>query len=184
MKAPVWGALAVLFTYSIFIVAAGVVTALNQQFWGAPLIPVLGGPAHAGLIAVMLGVGIFGINVVGAMLGPLRDLELELAEMVRPLMGLGPWPLALASGVAEEWVFRGLLMPFVGLWLQGLVFGLLHWPGRSSLWPWTLWTIGMGWLLGALTLHAGALWPAMLTHALINGLSLRRLSRLAPRSPA
>jgi len=184
MKPSLRGGLAVLFLYSIFIVAAGVITALNARFWGAPLFPVWGGPAHYGLVAVVLGVGIFGINVAGARLGPLRALELELAEMVQPLMGLGPWPLALASGVAEEWVFRGLLMPFVGLWLQGLIFGLLHWPGRSSLWPWTLWTIGMGWLLGALTLYTGALWPAMLTHALINGLSLSRLSRLAPRSEA
>ncbi len=178
------GALWVLFVYSIFIVSAAVVTALNGRYWGAPLIPVLGGPPIAGVVAGALGVGIFLLNVASTRLAVMRSLEGELAELVRPLMGLGPWPLALASGVAEEWIFRGLLMPFVGLWLQGLIFGLLHWPGSRRLWPWTLWTICMGWLLGALTLHFEVLWPAMFTHALINGLSLTRLSRLAPRPEA
>jgi membrane protease YdiL (CAAX protease family) len=178
------GALWVLFAYSFFIVGAGVVSALNERFWGAALVPVLGGSVQAGLISAVLGVCLFSINVAATRLGPVRALELELAELVRPLLGLGPWPLALASGVAEEWVFRGLLMPFVGLWLQGLIFGILHWPGNRRLWPWTLWTVGMGWLLGALTLHTGALWPAMLTHTLINGLALTRLSRLDSRVPA
>jgi len=183
------GAFWVVFVYSIFIVAAAVVYALNGRFWGAPLVPVLGypsqgGPIAAALIAVGLGAGIFAINAASTRLAPVRALEHDLAELVRPLMGLGPWPLALASGVAEEWIFRGLLLPFAGLWLQGLIFGLLHWPGNRHLWPWTLWTIGMGWLLGALTLHFGVLWPAMLTHAMINGLSLTRLWRLAPRTQA
>jgi membrane protease YdiL (CAAX protease family) len=177
MRASVAGALWVLVAYSLFIVIAALVTVLNDRFWGLPLVPVFGGPIHAAPVAVVLALTVFGLNVLATRAGSLRAVERELAEAVRPLTGLGPWPLAVASGVAEEWVFRGLLMPFAGLWLQGLVFGLLHWPGNRRLWPWTLWTIVMGWALGALTLHFGALWPAMLTHALINGLSLTRLSK-------
>jgi membrane protease YdiL (CAAX protease family) len=166
----------------MLMVVAGVISALNERFWGASLIPVLGDPTRGGWmiaagVAIGLGAGLFGLNVLSTRFSLMRALERELAQLVRPLMGFGPWPLALASGVAEEWIFRGLLMPFLGLWLQGLIFGLLHWPGSRRLWPWTLWTVCMGWLLGALTLHFGALWPAMLTHAVINGLSLTRLSK-------
>jgi membrane protease YdiL (CAAX protease family) len=180
MRPSILGALWVLVAYSLFIVAAALVTVLNDRYWGLPLVPVVSGPLHAAPVAAALALAVFGVNVLGTRARALREVERELAEAVRPLMGLGPWPLAVASGVAEEWVFRGLLMPFVGVWAQGLVFGLLHWPGSRRLWPWTLWTIVMGWVLGALTLHFGALWPAMLTHGLINGLSLSRLSKTEP----
>lgn len=177
MRASRAGALWVLFAYSLFIVAAALVTVLNDRYWDLPLMPVFGGPIRAAPVAAALALVVFGVNVAATRARALREVERELAEAVRPLMGFGPWPPAVASGVAEEWIFRGLLMPFAGLWLQGLVFGLLHWPGNRRLWPWTLWTIVMGWVLGALTLHFGVLWPAMLTHALINGLSLTRLSK-------
>ncbi len=174
------GALWVLLAYSLFIVGAGLVAALNARYWGAPLVPVAGGTPWAGVAAVALAALVVGTNSLAVRWRPLGEVQAELASAVRPLLGLGPWPLALVSGVAEEWVFRGILMPFVGLWFQGLVFGVLHWPAVRRLWPWTLWAVVMGWLLGALTEYAGALWPAMLTHALINGLSLTRLSKMPP----
>jgi len=177
-RPSVAGALWVLFAYSLFIVGAGLVSALNTRHWGAPLVPVTGGSPWAGVAAVILAVLVVGVNVLAVRWRPLGVVQAELAAAVRPLLGLGPWPLAVASGVAEEWVFRGILMPFAGPWLQGLIFGLLHWPASRRLWPWTLWAVVMGWLLGALTLQAGALWPAMLAHALINGVSLTRLSKM------
>lgn len=85
--------------------------------------------------------------------------------------------LALASSLGEELLFRGLLLPTVGLPLSAIVFGLLHGgPDRVFL-QWTAAAVVAGGLFGALALATGSLWAPVTAHFVVNWLNLRRLAR-------
>lgn len=93
--------------------------------------------------------------------------------------------LGLASGVAEELFFRGLLTPLLGLVLSSLAFGALHQlRGRAGV-VWTIWAGIMGFLFGGLFLATGSLLGPILAHAAINVINLRFLrdTDVEPRAP-
>lgn len=90
--------------------------------------------------------------------------------------------LALLTGLGEELLFRGALLPRLGNLMQALLFGLLH-PAGLRGWGYTLYTAAVGWLLGAATVAFGSVWPAVAVHALVNAFGLWRLGRLASTSP-
>lgn len=83
--------------------------------------------------------------------------------------------LGIASGVAEELFFRGLLVPVLGLVLSSLAFGALHQLRGTTGWLWATWATLMGLLFGALFLLTGSLVGPILAHATINVLNLRFL---------
>jgi len=81
--------------------------------------------------------------------------------------------LALASSIGEELLFRGALMPWLGIWLQAAIFALLHvGPGRRFL-PWTVSAFVLGLLFGALAQWTGNLGGPIAAHFAINFLNLR-----------
>jgi len=81
--------------------------------------------------------------------------------------------LALASSIGEELLFRGALLPWLGVWLQAAVFALLHiGPGRRFL-PWTASAFGLGLAFGALASWTGNLGGPIAAHFMINFLNLR-----------
>ncbi len=84
--------------------------------------------------------------------------------------------LALASGIAEEALFRGALQPQVGLWAASLLFGLAHFAPSRELWPWMLFAVATGVMMGALFEWTGNLIAPMVAHALINAVNLRLLA--------
>ena len=104
-----------------------------------------------------------------------------LSEWFRAILGpLGVGDcllLAVASSVAEEIFFRGLLQRLIGLYAGALLFGLVHWPPRWRLWPWTAAAIVLGLVFGYLSEKTGNLAGAILAHLLINLLNLIHLSR-------
>ena len=75
--------------------------------------------------------------------------------------------LASASSVAEEIFFRGTLLPFIGVWGQAFLFGLMH-PATRRGWSYTAYTFVAGLAFGYATLLTGTLWPAILAHFAIN----------------
>lgn len=99
---------------------------------------------------------------LGALLG-----RLALAECLL---------LAAASGVAEEAFFRGALQPRVGLVAASLIFGLAHFVPKRELAPWTIFSIGAGFLLGALFDATGNLLAPVVAHVLINAVNLRMIA--------
>lgn len=112
-----------------------------------------------------------------------------LHEDLRPFVrALGPEaivPLALASSIGEEILFRGALVPAIGIFASSLVFGALHQlRGRSRL-SWVAFATVVGLLLGGLFEATGSLLGPIVAHALINGVNLRFLLTHAPprRSP-
>lgn len=84
--------------------------------------------------------------------------------------------VSLLSGLGEELLFRGALQGWLGLWWTSGLFTLFHFPIRRRLIPWTLFAGVLGVALGALTLWAQTIWPAILLHFAVNYFNLHDLA--------
>src|SRR5271156_6829419 len=84
--------------------------------------------------------------------------------------------LAITAGICEEFLYRGFVMWYLGVWLglipavliSSLLFGCAHlYLGVPHVWKTSL----VGLILALFVVGAGALWPAMIVHAAIDLLS-------------
>ena len=126
-------------------------------------------------LAVLTGlvVGVAIIAVEGWALAYVRGLR-RLAAQTRTMlrrMPLTTWQLMLLTSlgaVAEEVLFRGVLLPAIGLVPQALLFGVLHpsFDRRTRIYPVIAFIMGL--VFGALSLTGGGLWAAATAHALVN----------------
>jgi len=111
-------------------------------------------------------------------------LQADLAPMARALGAGAIVPVALASSFGEEMLFRGALVPWIGVIASSLLFGALHQlRGRSRL-SWVAFAAVVGLLLGGLFRATGSLLGPIVAHALINGVNLRFLLSHAPADRA
>lgn len=98
-------------------------------------------------------------------------LEIVLKPLVLPdLIWLG-----LLPGLSEELLFRGVMLPGLGMnhfavILSSLSFGVLHLSG-SQQWPYVVWATIVGLLLGYSALFTGNLLVPIVAHILTNLLS-------------
>jgi membrane protease YdiL (CAAX protease family) len=83
--------------------------------------------------------------------------------------------VALASALGEEVLFRGLLVPILGVVLSALLFGALHQVRGPGRWAWMGWATVMGLLFGAVFATTGSLAGPLAAHAMINAANLRFL---------
>lgn len=155
-----------------------------------PWLPLSGVEAHA--FSALLGAAFAGAVVVGTRVlvvntGWAKNLHRDLRPMTDGLDGLGITVIAAMSALAEELVFRGLLMPWLGAWgvfLQAVLFGLVHAQlSGPSRWVWVAWASAVGLVLGAMFALTGSLLGPVLSHALINGLNLLYLQSHDPAPP-
>jgi uncharacterized protein len=141
-----------------------------------PWLPLEGAEALA--FSLVLGAAFAAAVVVGTRVlvenvGWAKNLHRDLRPMTLRLDGAGIVVIATLSAVAEELVFRGLLMPWLGLVPQALLFGVVHAQlSGPSRWVWVAWASVVGLALGAIFALSGSLLGAMLAHATINGLNL------------
>lgn len=107
--------------------------------------------------------------------------------------GFRPWQVAavgLISGASEEWIFRGLLMPWMGPVASSLLFGAVHVPPRRDLWFFPAFATGGGFVLAWLALRHGGVGASVVCHALVNAGNIawmqrrRRLAGGQPSGPA
>lgn len=94
----------------------------------------------------------------------------RLMEQALHSLALPAWtalPLAAVTSVGEELFFRGALLSVVGLVGQALLFGLFH-PVPRRGWAYPAYAALAGLALGALTIAAGSLLPAMVAHFVVN----------------
>ena len=105
-----------------------------------------------------------------------RRLEAEFGWMLGRQRGWEIVWIALLSGAAEEYLFRGALQEKMGVWLAAAVFGVIHWPLNRNFWMWPLLSgvIGLG--LGGLALATHSLVAPAAAHALVNLVNLRRIT--------
>lgn len=142
----------------------------------APWLPFSGVEAHA--FSLVLGGAFAALVVLGTRIlvtnvGWARDLHRDLRPLTLRLDGAGIVAIAALSAVAEELVFRGLLLPWMGVLPQALLFGVAHAQlSGPSRWVWVAWASVVGFALGAIFQLTGSLLGPMLAHALINGLNL------------
>ena len=116
-----------------------------------------------------------------------RELHAFFRQKLGPLDTKEVLTLALASGLAEEMLFRGMLQPafcamlgsdFAGWFITTTAFAILH-VARKELWPWTLFAFVIGGLLGGLQLYSGNVLAPALLHVVVNTLNLKRIARPA-----
>jgi uncharacterized protein len=101
-----------------------------------------------------------------------QRLHSDLRPVVRDL-GLGHILLVAGlSSLGEELLFRGLLVPTIGVWLSSALFGLAHQMKGPSRWVWVGWATAVGLLLGAIFAATGSLVGPLLAHALVNAANL------------
>jgi membrane protease YdiL (CAAX protease family) len=106
-----------------------------------------------------------------------RDLHGSFKDLLGPLTARDIVILALASSVGEEVLFRGALMPWLGIWIQAGIFAMLHvGPGKRFL-PWTGMALVMGFGFGELAVQTGTLAAPIAAHFVINFLNLRHIVR-------
>ena len=143
------------------------------------------GPGPEALLRQGLGMGVAALAGVAVVLGSRwvarktgwgRALRTELGALVGGLGSSQILVVALLSAFGEELLFRGVALGYLGVWFQGALFGLFHFPVRRALWPWTGFALVMGLGLGVLTNWSGSLWPAVLLHFCVNYFNLHDLA--------
>ncbi|MFB6278091.1 MAG: lysostaphin resistance A-like protein [Salinibacter sp.] len=148
--------------------------------WAAMIHPTIEGIG----LGVFGGLGLVTVHLVlvlpGGPQNPLyRRIYVPLRHMLRPwvrstsvvvIVGV-----ALASGIAEELLFRGWLQTQTNVVVASFFFGAAHLWGRGAL-PYGAYATLMGFGLGGLFAYTGShLWAPILAHVLNNLLGLLAL---------
>lgn len=157
-----------------------VVLLLVAKLWlhlgSITLLPLQGTPQ-----AILLGLGIaVGITAASSVLYRLwpayrQSADFYLQLVLKPLILPDIIWLGLLPGMSEELLFRGVMLPAVGLNPTGLVatsllFGILHLSGPQQ-WPYVVWASIIGLLLGFSALATGNLLVPIVAHVFTNLLS-------------
>jgi uncharacterized protein len=132
-----------------------------------------------------LAIGLLLVFITKAMVRRLvfaQRLHAELRPLALGLSSKMVVLLAITSAFGEELFFRGLLQPWIGLFPQALIFGLLHQTGGFSRWVWMLWATLMGIVLGVTYLSTGSLVGSLVTHAIVNALNFAFLKSHNPEA--
>jgi membrane protease YdiL (CAAX protease family) len=140
---------------------------------GAPWLLVVG-PA----IGFAIGSGVVGLTrLASRRFQWARDLHASFRDLLGQLTGREIVILAVASSIGEELLFRGALLPWLGVWVQAIVFAMLHvGPGKRFL-PWTVSALVLGIAFGWLAVWTHNLGAPIAAHFAINFFNLRHIVR-------
>ncbi len=162
------------------LVAMGVTAAIllavakSWQYLGSVyLLPLTLSPA-----AVLLGLGLAAAIVASSSLiyrlwpAYRRSADFYLELVLKPLLWVDVIWLGLLPGLSEELLFRGVMLPALGLdvpaiALSSLLFGVLHLSGLQQ-WPYVVWATIIGTLLGFSALLTGNLVVPVVAHVATN----------------
>lgn len=154
-----------------------IVLLLIARFWlffdTAVLLPVQFS-LQAALIGIGVGLGITLASSATYEIWPLyrRNADFYLKFVLEPLT----WPdliwMGLLPGLSEELLFRGVMLPAIGLnWfgilISGLSFGVLHLSGTQQ-WAYMVWAILIGFVLATSAVLTGNLLVPILAHIVTN----------------
>ncbi|MBE7383368.1 MAG: CPBP family intramembrane metalloprotease [Leptolyngbya sp. SIO1E4] len=128
-------------------------------------------------LGIGIGVGITGASAIAYHLWPgyRKSADLYLKLVLQPLTWADLVWMGLLPGLSEELLFRGVMLPAIGLNANGVVFsslcfGVLHLSGLQQ-WPYVVWATCIGLILGASALLSGNLLVPILAHITTNLLS-------------
>ncbi|NJK41939.1 MAG: CPBP family intramembrane metalloprotease [Acaryochloridaceae cyanobacterium SU_2_1] len=148
-------------------------TRIWQHFDRLATLPFRWNPQHI-LLGGGLALGITALSAVIYQLWPQyrASATIYLQLVIKPLTWSDLLWLGLLPGLSEELLFRGVMLPALGLNLTGLVlsslcFGILHLNGLRQ-WSYVVWVTVVGLLLGYSTLATGNLLVPVTAHVLAN----------------
>jgi membrane protease YdiL (CAAX protease family) len=107
-----------------------------------------------------------------------RRLHRDFRGLLGNLTGRDILVLALASSIGEELLFRGALVPWIGIWWSTLIFALLHIGPGSRFLPWTASAFVAGLLFAGLFQLFGDLGAPIMAHFTVNYLNLNYIVRV------
>lgn len=146
--------------------------------WGfrLPIMPIQLDYCHA-LIGLGLGLSISGISLLFHRSVNLfrESVDINMTGIVAPLKYQDLIWLGILPGVSEELLFRGLLLPTIGLnWvgitLSSVIFGILH-LSQPRYYLYALWAMVVGVILALTTIVTHNLLTAVVAHITTNTLS-------------
>jgi uncharacterized protein len=155
-----------------------VVLLLVSRLWllidPVEMLPVEWDGGRSLLMGIAIGLGITALSaVVYRIWGAYRrsaDFYLDL--VIKPLTWVDLIWLGILPGMSEELLFRGVMLPAIGLTGLGIIvssicFGVLHFSG-SQHWAYVIWAIAIGILLGYSAVATGNLLLPIAAHTTTN----------------
>lgn len=128
-------------------------------------------------LGIVLGLGISAASslVYRLWAGYRHSADHYLELILKPLSWIDLVWLGLLPGLSEELLFRGVMLPAIGLNLFGLIvsslcFGVLHYSGAGQ-WAYVIWATAIGMVLGYSALETGNLLVPIVAHMTTNLLS-------------
>jgi membrane protease YdiL (CAAX protease family) len=128
----------------------------------------------------MVGLGVaLGVAITLASAGIYRlwpqyrqSADLYLKLVLHPLTWIDLIWMGLLPGLSEEFLFRGVMLPAIGLNMTGVIFsslcfGVLHLSGLQQ-WPYVVWATLVGLVLGFSALTTGNLLVPIVAHIFSN----------------
>ena len=129
------------------------------------------------LVGVLIGFGISGASslVYRIWKSYRQSADCYLALIVSPLVWMDLVWLGLLPGLSEELLFRGVMLPAIGLnsfgiVVSGVCFGVLHFSGTGQ-WAYVIWAAAIGLVFGYSALASGNLLVPIAAHITTNLLS-------------
>ncbi len=114
--------------------------------------------------------------VFGRMFAWTRRLEAEFGWILGAQRNWEIAWIALLSGCAEEYLFRGALQEKFGIWVATGVFAVIHWPVNRNFLPWPFLAGAVGLALGGLAIWTDSLVAPAAAHVVVNFVNLRRIT--------
>lgn len=101
-----------------------------------------------------------------------RSADVYLELVIKPLVWTDLIWLGLLPGLSEELLFRGVMLPALGLnlaavFVSSILFGVLHLSGNGQ-WPYVVWAAIVGFALGYCALVTGNLVVPVVAHIITN----------------
>jgi uncharacterized protein len=155
---------------AIFLLA---IAKIWQKLGGVKLLAVQFNP-QAWLWSIALAAGITLASGIVYRLWPAyrRSADIYLELVIKPLEWSDLIWLGLLPGLSEELLFRGVMLPALGLNLgavliTSILFGVLHLSGNGQ-WPYVIWATIVGFALGYCALVSGNLVVPVVAHIVTN----------------
>jgi uncharacterized protein len=154
---------------------------------GLDLLPHLHFDAVAAALGVVTAFGTVGLSLVFYRLGDslafFKQLKQLSDEILLPAVSGFTMTdivlVSLASGICEEILFRGVMLPLWGLAASSIIFGFVHSP-TLKYFPYVVVSILAGLLFGYLYLYSGSLWLPVIAHVMHNLISLIIIRKRKP----
>ncbi|MDB9525007.1 CPBP family intramembrane metalloprotease [Oscillatoria sp. CS-180] len=126
------------------------------------------------LVGMGIGLGITGASAIAYQVWPSyrKSADVYLKMVLQPLVWTDLIWMGLLPGLSEELLFRGVMLPAIGMDTNGLVFsslcfGVLHLSGLQQ-WSYVVWATVIGFILGISALLSGNLLVPIIAHITTN----------------